>query len=74
MIGGFFAGYQIGNGLKDLYDFFQMTRCDVAITFQDIDAAAKRFSSGVAETGVGGLLLFLGMKGSRGRRKGSHFA
>lgn len=67
VLGGLAAGYQIGGGLMDLYDFFQMTRCDVARTQEDIDAAAKKFADGVAKTGVGGLFLLLGMLGARGK-------
>lgn len=67
VIGGLLSGYQIGGGLMDLYDFFDMTRCDRARTEADLDAAGKKFASGVAKTGVGGLFLLLGFKGAKGR-------
>ena len=67
VVGGLKAGYQIGGGLMDLFEFFQLTRCDVARTTEDLDAAGKKFASGVAKTGVGGLFLLLGMKGAQGR-------
>ena len=67
VVGGLFSGYQIGGGMLDLVDFFQATRCDVARTPEDLDAAAKKFSSGVAKMGVGGLFLLLGVRGAKGK-------
>ena len=67
VVGGLLSGYQIGGGALDLVDFFQATRCDVARTPQDLEAAAKKFSSGVAKMGVGGLFLLLGVRGAKGK-------
>lgn len=67
IVGGLLSGYQIGGGLMDLYDFFDMTRCDTARSQADLEAAGKKFVSGVAKTGVGTLFLMLGLKGAGGK-------
>lgn len=66
VVGGALAGYQIGGGLMDLFDFFNDTRCDRARTDADIDAASRKFGSGVSKVGVGAFFLIIGLRGAKG--------
>lgn len=67
VVGGFAAGYKIGDAVNDLYDFFELTRCDRAKTDADLAAAGRKFASGVTKAGIGGLMLLLSAKGAKGR-------
>jgi SCP1.201-like deaminase len=65
--GAAMSGWQIGQGLNSLYDFFQQTRCDTATTPQQLDQAGKKFGEGVAKVGVGTVNLLLALLGGRER-------
>ena len=65
--GAAMSGWQIGEGLNALYDFFQETRCDRAQTPQQIHEAGKKFGTGIAKVGVGTVNLLLAMLGGRGK-------
>ena len=67
LLGAALAGVQIGEGLTDLLDFYEMTRCDRAATPEDLDRAGKKFADGIGALGVGTLMLVLSLLGARGR-------
>ena len=61
------AGWQIGQGINSMIDFYQKTRCDTAKTEKDLKTAGQSFADGIAKMGVGGLLLILALLGGRGK-------
>lgn len=65
--GAAMSGWQIGQGLDSLYDFFQQTRCDTATTPQQLNEAGKKFGNGVAKVGIGTVNLLLSILGGRGK-------
>ena len=67
VLGAAMSGWQIGQGLDSLYDFFQQTRCDTATTPQQLHQAGQKFGDGVAKVGIGTVNLLLSILGGRGK-------
>ncbi|EHQ26897.1 polymorphic toxin type 46 domain-containing protein [Mucilaginibacter paludis] len=56
------SGYQIGEGIADLANFYQRT--DEATTCADLKDASKSFEQGLAKVGVGGVNTVMGLTGA----------
>jgi hypothetical protein len=54
---------QIIEGIKTLVTFYEATR--TAMTYDDLDRAGKDFATGLAEVGVGTLMMILSVVGAR---------
>ncbi len=65
LVGGYFSGKQIGEGILSLVDFYQKTQCNKAKTQADITSAGASFGDATAKMGVGGLMLLLSALGAK---------
>ena len=58
------SGFKIGQGIVELYNFWEMTRCDRAQSMADISQAGKSLAKGVTDIGIGSVGLVLSLLGN----------